>query len=266
MKKSDALKILGLSEGANEDAIKKAHRKKIIANHPDRFAGDPKREASAEEATKQINEARDVLLNRSWKPEYAGAPYATQNASSAYTYWREAAAAARAGADSDDPFTQGYRRGRAGSAGGASGAGGNTYVWTSWDGFYGPDSPFSAPKATPKEIYERLKKAYLSDLIVLLGKIIVSILAGVIFSPAGGLLCYSGISVIYGLWKRFGSCLIFVLIPIFIAVVVIMAPIILLIPPIATFILGFFFATSVIFDIRNLGVGARKVSQAKTAL
>ena len=36
MKKSEALKALGLTEGATDDDIKKAHRKLIIENHPDK--------------------------------------------------------------------------------------------------------------------------------------------------------------------------------------------------------------------------------------
>lgn len=38
MKKSEALKILGLTDGASDDAIKSAHRKKVRENHPDQFA------------------------------------------------------------------------------------------------------------------------------------------------------------------------------------------------------------------------------------
>ena len=69
MKKSEALKILGLSSPYTEEDIKQAHRKKIRENHPDRFT-DPAKKAAAEEQTKLINEARDVLVNRRWDPEY----------------------------------------------------------------------------------------------------------------------------------------------------------------------------------------------------
>lgn len=74
MKKSEALHILGLSEGATEDDIKKAHRKKIIENHPDRFQ-DSDRKAKAEEQTKLINEARDVLEKGNWDPEFSSTSY-----------------------------------------------------------------------------------------------------------------------------------------------------------------------------------------------
>ena len=90
MKKSEALNILGLSDGATDDAVKQAHRKLVIEHHPDKFALGSKEREEAEEFTKRINEARDVLLNRSWTPEfdprrdprpYANNPYAhpTQN-------------------------------------------------------------------------------------------------------------------------------------------------------------------------------------------
>ena len=77
MKKSEALNTLGLAQGASEEDIKKAHRKLIIENHPDKFGQDEQARAKAEEKTKLINEARDVLLNHSWDPEYStsGTPY-----------------------------------------------------------------------------------------------------------------------------------------------------------------------------------------------
>lgn len=83
MKKSEALNILGLKDGFTEEELKKAHRKKVVENHPDRFQ-DPAQKAKAEELTKQINEANDVLKSGKWDPEYGpryhtssygGAPY-----------------------------------------------------------------------------------------------------------------------------------------------------------------------------------------------
>ena len=69
MKKSEALNILGLQEGFTDDELKKAHRKKVVENHPDRFQ-DPAQKAQAEERTKKINEANDVLKSGKWDPEY----------------------------------------------------------------------------------------------------------------------------------------------------------------------------------------------------
>ena len=83
MKKSEALNILGLQEGFTDEDLKKAHRKKVVENHPDRFQ-DPTQKAAAEERTKKINEANDVLKSGKWDPEYGpryhtssygGAPY-----------------------------------------------------------------------------------------------------------------------------------------------------------------------------------------------
>ena len=83
MKKSEALNILGLKDGFTDEELKKAHRKKVVENHPDRFQ-DPAKKAEAEELTKKINEANDVLKSGKWDPEYGpryhtssydGAPY-----------------------------------------------------------------------------------------------------------------------------------------------------------------------------------------------
>lgn len=83
MKKSEALKILGLREGYTEDELKKAHRKKVVENHPDRFQ-DAAQKAQAEEQTKLINEAHDVLKSGKWDPEY-GPRVRTTYTSSPYT-------------------------------------------------------------------------------------------------------------------------------------------------------------------------------------
>lgn len=138
MKKSTALKTLGLSEGATEEDIKKAHRKLIIENHPDKFGQDEKARAEAEEKTKLINEARDVLLNHSWDPEYstAGTAYGAP-----FSYDPFAAA------QGQSPFGQ-HRQGSYSSRPGSSrsGFGGGyandpfagwpfseSFVWTTWD-------------------------------------------------------------------------------------------------------------------------------------
>ncbi len=58
--------ILGVSESADADEIKKAYRKWAMKYHPDRNRGDD----SAEEKFKEINEANEVLSDSSKKQQY----------------------------------------------------------------------------------------------------------------------------------------------------------------------------------------------------
>jgi hypothetical protein len=54
MSRAEALRVLGLAEGADDTAIRAAHRKLILQNHPDRGGSDY--------LAAKINEAKDILL------------------------------------------------------------------------------------------------------------------------------------------------------------------------------------------------------------
>ena len=54
MSRAEALKVLGLDEGAMEDDIRAAHRRLILQNHPDK--------GGSSYLAAKINEARRVLL------------------------------------------------------------------------------------------------------------------------------------------------------------------------------------------------------------
>src|ERR687883_458642 len=62
----DLYKILGVSEDADEDTIKKAYRKLAKENHPDATGGDKRKT----ERFKDINEAYAVLGDKAKRAEY----------------------------------------------------------------------------------------------------------------------------------------------------------------------------------------------------
>lgn len=288
MKKSEALKILGLSEGATDDDIKKAHRKLVIAHHPDKFPLDSKEHAEAEELTKQINEARDVLINRSWTPEfdprrdprpYAGNPYAHP---SGYGAGSQGQGAGGQG-DPFDPFA-GWPFGTPGQT---------TYVWTSWDGMHGasrgqggtnagwpfgdftveydpfdPFAPFRATHAdeqTSEEIYAKAKRDLAVEVGVVAGKAAVLAVLSIAGSSATGLFLYVMASIIYGLYKRMGSLLVMLLVPI----MIFGAPLIFMLAPHNGLVgapLTFAFLISVLFDVQNVRDRWRVFSAAKVGL
>jgi len=56
MSREEALRVLGLDDGASADAIMKAHRELIKKVHPD--------QGGSSFLTQQVNEAKQVLLKR----------------------------------------------------------------------------------------------------------------------------------------------------------------------------------------------------------
>ncbi len=56
MSRAEALKVLGLEEGANEDEIRATHRRLILQTHPD--------VGGSNYLAAKINEAKDVLVGR----------------------------------------------------------------------------------------------------------------------------------------------------------------------------------------------------------
>lgn len=219
MKKSEALKILGLTDGASDDAIKSAHRKKVRENHPDQFAQNTAKHAEAEEKTKLINEARDVLLSRKWDPEFdprrAGAsnPYATPYGGASYGRPSQGS--------SNDPF-----------ADWPFGAG---WVWTSWDDTRqtgttggsarpGADSPFSSPfgtafyaettvTQTPQEALREATENLKAEALAVGVKAALMVLLSLAGNPATGVFVYV-LGSLFMYFRRMGGCAWILVIPV----------------------------------------------------
>jgi curved DNA-binding protein CbpA len=66
METKDLYKVLGLSRGASQEDIRKAHRKLVHEYHPDANPEDPR----AEERFKEIQQAYEVLSNPQKRQEY----------------------------------------------------------------------------------------------------------------------------------------------------------------------------------------------------
>ena len=67
--------VLGVSQNATEEEIKKAYRGLVKKYHPDKYAGNPKAAEAAAEKLKQINMAYDILTKSRNGAGDAGSSY-----------------------------------------------------------------------------------------------------------------------------------------------------------------------------------------------
>lgn len=210
MKKSEALKILGLTDGASDEAIKKAHREKVRENHPDQFAQNSAKHAEAEERMKLVNEARDVLLSRKWDPEFdprraasGQNPYATPYGGA--SYGRPASQGGQGDPFADWPFAGGW-------------------VWTSWDNIgtnpngqsqrpgadpFNPFDPFSAYASpvtkTPKEVKEEAEAELKSEALTVGVKLALVALLAAVGNVATGMFLYI-LGSVFAYFRKSGGC------------------------------------------------------------
>lgn len=284
MKKSEALNILDLQDGASDDEIKKAHRKLIIENHPDKFGQDAQARMKAEEKTKLINEARDTLLSRKWDPEYAtaGTPYGAPFSYQPYTKPSEGSTSDGAGQNpfSGWPFE------------------GVDFVWTTWDaqgnqhtyrpssgqnpfngqspfGGRGRENPFSTANPftgsipfyfsafgatlSPEQLLAHEKRSLRTDIELIVVKALILALCCAFSLPAMGFYLYAIISIGQGIYKRLSILSIFLVMPLLLLAFVFM--------PVANSPIGLFtialFVLALGFDISNLRKHHRVISTLK---
>ncbi len=250
MKKSEALKTLGLADGATDEEVKKAHRKLVIENHPDKFGQDAAARAQAEEKTKLINEARDVLLNRSWDPEYStqgtayGAPFSynpytathpgTGQAGQAnpfegwpfgsetfvWTSWDENGNKTTYTSTGGNPFAGGFNGSnpfawtdpfKAGTSGGSGVAGASPFGSSSF-----AEAVFNSFFPEPPTAEQLLKEAKADlklDAELIAVKLVILALSFLLSAPATGLYLYTLISIGQGIWKRLSFLSLIFLVP-----------------------------------------------------
>ena len=227
MKKSEALNTLGLAQGASEEDIKKAHRKLIIENHPDKFGQDEQARAKAEEKTKLINEARDVLLNHSWDPEYStsGTPYGAP-----FSYNPSAGRPQNAQGNPFEgwPFTESFvwtTWDENGNKTTYTSTGGNPFQGNPFGGnpFANSSNPFkgtvfdfssffsNAP--TAEELVQEAKADLRLDIELIVAKLVILALSFLLSAPATGLYLYTIISIGQGIWKRLNFLSLVLLVP-----------------------------------------------------
>lgn len=277
MKKSEALDILGLQDGATDEQINKAHRAKAIANHPDRFT-DPDKKAAAEEKMKQINEARDVLIHHSWDPEYGptGDPFTgTYRPYSGYGYGggQSSGTGGTGGYDPFNPFgnvwvnwddTQSSSQGNGGQQ--------NPYTnpFGGMGGGFNPYDPFASiftqrPQKSARQELEEAKKQLNLTMGLVTAKVIVLAICVLLGAPAIGMIVYAATSLFYMIWRQVSSCSGMIALPF---VIMVGAPVLFWLPPSSftgtiTPALVIFFVLTVIYDLSVSGTDLKRYNTIK---
>ena len=204
----------------------------------------------------------------------------------AFRSGRPGSSAAPGGPAGQDPFAgwpfaggQGSPFGQGTGTGPAPGR--TTYVWTSWDGTrtatggpgaggpfdpFDPFAPFRAaePRKTPQEALDEVKHDLGREGLVIAGKAALLAVAALAGTAATGLFLYVMISIVYGLWKRFGSCLIGLIVPL----MLLGAPFVFIIAPrqgAVTAGLAVAFLLAVLFDVVNVRNLLRALRVARRA-
>lgn len=273
--------------------------KLVIAHHPDKFPLDSKERAEAEELTKQINEARDVLINRSWSPEfdprrdprpYAGNPYAHPTGSAGqggasgqgnpfdpFAGWPfgDATRADHVRVDQLGRHLQRCRgfaalraraeRHQVNAPVAPSGRSAASLLSTTPSTRLAPFRAARAQQQTGEEVFARAKKGLRDEALMVAAKVVALAVLSIAGSSATGLFLYVMASIIYGLYKRMGSLLVMLLVPI----MIFGAPLIFMLAPRNGFVgapLTVAFLVSVLFDVQNLRDRIRTYQAAKMGL
>ena len=136
---------------------------------------------------------------------------------------------------------------------------------------YDPFDPFApfraarAPQQTGEEVFARAKKGLRDEALMVAAKVVALAVLSIAGSSATGLFLYVMASIIYGLYKRMGSLLVMLLVPI----MIFGAPLVFMLAPRNGFVgapLTVAFLVSVLFDVQNLRDRIRTYQAAKVGL
>ena len=173
----------------------------------------------------------------------------------------------------DDIFSgaAGSQRPGSGQNGAGQGAGGAEWPFGGFTVEYDPFDPFAPFRAareqqqTGEEVFARAKKGLRDEALMVAAKVVALAVLSIAGSSATGLFLYVMASIIYGLYKRMGSLLVMLLVPI----MIFGAPLIFMLAPRNGFVgapLTVAFLVSVLFDVQNLRDRIRTYQAAKVGL